>query len=84
MTDTTLYEGNNELNIQLTPIPAPLATLYGVVTDAETGAPLAGVRVTLDSLIAYTDTNGAYVFEGLPPGSYKITFEKEGYETEIR
>ena len=84
MADIILYEGNNELNVQLTPIPVPVANLYGVVTDAETGTPLAGVKVTIDDLTTYTDSAGQYAFEGLTPGGYTITFEKEGYETVVR
>lgn len=76
-----LVEGNNELNVQLPPIPPPVANLYGVVTDAETGLPLSGVKVTIDGLITYTDASGNYGFEGLEPGTYTIIFEKEGYET---
>lgn len=83
-TDVTLVEGNNELNVSLTPIAAPVANLYGVVTDAETGLALAGVKVTIDDQVAYTDSNGAYAFVGLSPSSYTITFEKDGYETEVR
>ena len=81
MADTVLVEGNNELNVRMTPILPPVANLYGVVTDAETGSPLSGVKVTIDGLTTYTDASGNYGFTGLTPGSYTITFEKEGYET---
>ena len=64
MADIILYEGNNELNVQLTPIPVPVANLYGLAT--------------------YADSAGQYAFEGLTPGGYTITFEKEGYETVVR
>lgn len=84
MADIILYEGNNELNVALSPVPPPVANLYGVVTDAETGYPIAGVKVTIDGLVTYTDANGRYAFEGLAPGSYTSTFEKEGYETVTR
>lgn len=83
MADITLQEGHNELNVQM-PRVVVLANLYGVVTDAETGYPLAGVKVTIDALATYTDSSGRYAFEGLTPGSYTITFEKEGYETVVR
>ncbi|MBA7483250.1 hypothetical protein ES707_18761 [subsurface metagenome] len=84
MGDITLVEGNNVLNASLTPIPPPVANLYGVVTDASTGYPLSGVKVTIDGLVTYTDASGNYGFEGLAPGSYEVRFEKDGYETEVR
>jgi len=84
MADIILAEGSNELNVGLTPIAPPVANLYGVVTDAQTGYTLAGVKVTIDGQVTYTNSNGAYAFEGLTPGSYSITFEMEGYETVVR
>lgn len=84
MADIVLHEGTNLLNVQLTPTLVPVANLYGVVTDAETGTPLSGVKVTIGTLVVNTDSSGAYGFEGLLPGSYTITFEKDGYETEVR
>ena len=84
MADITLIEGDNVLNVPMTPIPPPVANLYGVVTDAETGISIPGVKVTIDGLVTNTDANGNYLFEGLAPGSYTVTFEKDGYETEVR
>lgn len=84
MADIVLVEGNNELNIQMTPIPPPVANLYGMVTDIYTGAPLAGVLVTIDGITTMTNASGEYMFAGLIPRSYTITFEKEGYETVFR
>lgn len=84
MADITLQEGNNVLDVPLSPIPPPVANLYGMVTDAETGSPLSGVKVTIDGLVTYTDASGNYGFTGLTPGNYTVTFEKEGYETEVR
>ena len=81
MEDITLYEGANEQNVGLPPIPPPVANLYGVVTDAQTGYALQGVKVTLDGLVTYTDSLGRYAFDGLTPGGYTLTFEKSGYET---
>ena len=83
MADIVLVEGTNELNVGMTPIPPPVANLYGVVTDAETGYALQGVKVTIDGLITYTDSLGQYAFE-LTPGSYSIEFSKDGYETLVR
>ena len=84
MGDIYLSEGANELNIGLAPIAPPVASLYGAVTDADTGYALSEVKVSLDGLVDYTDSYGRYDFEGLTPGSYTIKFEKDGYETVIR
>ncbi|MBA7468810.1 hypothetical protein ES707_04064 [subsurface metagenome] len=84
MPDITLHEGTNELNVGMTPIAPPVASLYGLVTDAETGYALEGVKVTIDGLVTYTNSLGQYAFEGLTPGSYSIEFSKDGYETLVR
>jgi len=84
MGDIILLEGDNILNVALTPIPLPMANLLGVVTDAKIGNPLSGVKITINGLITHTDTDGVYAFVDLVPGSYVVTFEKEGYGTEVR
>ena len=84
MVDITLVEGNNELNISLTPIAPLVANLYGVVTDASTGYALQGVKVALDSLVTYTDSSGYYSFTNLSVGAHTVKFEKTGYETLVR
>lgn len=84
MSDIVLVEGTNTLNVQLVPVAALVATLYGVVTDAETGYALQGVKISIDGLVTHTDSNGQYLFEGLTPGNYTVVFEKEGYETATR
>lgn len=78
-----IVEGDNQLNVQLTPIPPPVANLYGVVTDADTGYALPGVKVTINGLTDYTNIKGEYGFTNLVPGSYSVSFSKEGYETAI-
>jgi len=57
------------------------AILYGMVTDADTGDPIEGVRISLNGLVTYTDSSGAYAFDGVAPGAYRVEFSKEGYET---
>jgi len=84
MADIVLYEGNNVLNVQMVPIPLPVANVYGVVTDAQTGFALSGVKVSINGSVVYTDAGGNYGFSGLTPGNYEIRFEKEGYETVVR
>jgi len=84
MSDKILYEGDNVLDVVMTPVPPPMANLSGVVTDAETGNPLSSVKVSIDGQTTYTNSSGIYAFEGLTPGSYTVTFEKDDYYTETR
>jgi len=63
---------------------AGTALISGRVTDRETGAPLAGVTVTLAApprgplgerpLVADTDADGRYAFTRLPAGPYSLSF----------
>lgn len=84
MSTVILSVGDNELNVRLVPLAAPAASLYGVVTDAMTGLPISGVRVSIDNLATYTNANGEYLFEGLAPGAYVVVFSKEGYASVTR
>lgn len=58
-------------------------TISGTVTDAQK-AVLPGVTVTIESpalqgtRVSVTDETGAYIFRGLPPGQYEISFELQG------
>ncbi|MBA7650300.1 hypothetical protein ES703_58103 [subsurface metagenome] len=71
------------------PEPPPgLANIYGVVTDAISGKPLANVSVTLWDhtkvellLSALTDNKGYYSMLNISPISCIVEFEKEGYRT---
>jgi len=58
-----------------------VSSMHGVVTDAETGAPLEGVTATLDTYIIErpTDNHGAYEFTDLPLTTYVVTFTAPGY-----
>jgi hypothetical protein len=59
--------------------------LTGVVTDNTTGKPLDGVVVLVKSpnlqeeQITATDSSGFYRVAALPPGTYSIQFDKEGF-----
>ena len=89
----TLEAGTRELNISL---PSKSATLYGLVTDADTGNPIPKATVDIWQTIngaaniktVLTDLSGAYMiteatqFEGkLLAGSYAVWFSCTGYET---
>jgi hypothetical protein len=59
--------------------------INGVVTDAQTRAPIAGARVEVTSpsqvASAVTDARGAYSFVSLSPDTYTVTVTKNGYLT---
>lgn len=57
--------------------------LTGVVTDAQTAEPLAGVQVYIDGtgLGALTGENGRYFIVNVPPGTYTVVAEILGYQT---
>ena len=78
-----LVEGDNFQDISMVPIPPPVANLYGTVVDSLSGYPIDGVKVTIQGVIAYTNSSGQYSFVGLELGSYPVTFEKVGYNTLI-
>ncbi|HDP81061.1 MAG TPA: hypothetical protein ENN21_09505, partial [Spirochaetes bacterium] len=71
----------------------PEGILRGEVRDSS-GKPVEGAEVKLNHdggynyfrpvkpVIAATDSSGRYRFNALPEGSYRITFQKEGYITE--
>jgi uncharacterized protein YfaS (alpha-2-macroglobulin family) len=60
-----------------------LGGIQGLVTDAKTGAPIAGARVQItapsQSVTATTDAHGHYAALSLPPDDYTLTAEKDGY-----
>lgn len=62
--------------------PEPgMAKLYGRVTNSQTGNGIAGVKVTTTGAITMTDSAGDYDTNDIPPGTWGVRFEKDGYET---
>lgn len=61
-------------------LPPAVANLRGTVTDANTGSPLAGVTVALDSYSVMTGADGSYGY-AVPAGTYTIHFSKSGYQS---
>lgn len=51
-----------------------LGTLYGLVTDSETGAPIEGIEVKLNSWTRTTGADGWYEFKNIEPGDYMLSF----------
>ncbi len=88
------------VRFHLVPITQPeRGSLFGVVTDAETGDPIAGAVVRLippddreylsarteDSQpYVVTDRRGFYAFPGLPVGTYGVKVAKRGYEPQVK
>ncbi|MGN8226048.1 SusC/RagA family TonB-linked outer membrane protein [Gracilimonas sp. BCB1] len=60
--------------------------LTGQVTDAETGEPLIGATVYIESLNkgAQSDIDGNYTISGIEAGVYTVSYRYVGYETETR
>jgi hypothetical protein len=63
------------------------ASVSGVVTNLQTAAPLAGASVvlhlhTVDNLAATapTDTQGQFLFDNLPPGTYTLRVSHPGFD----
>jgi hypothetical protein len=69
-------------------VSATTGAINGNIVD-EVGKPLADVTVTIFSpslmglRTARTNTDGRYRFPALPPGSYKVAGQREGYSTVI-
>jgi len=61
---------------------APTGAIRGTVWDRDFGSPLAAVRVLAAEAAkaTATDLNGVFLLEKIPPGSYTLTFSKNGYE----
>ncbi|MFP8487749.1 SusC/RagA family TonB-linked outer membrane protein [Gracilimonas sp. Q87] len=61
---------------------AQTGTLTGEVTDAETGEPLIGATVYIESIQRGTQTNidGEYTLTNIPVGNYAILISYVGYE----
>lgn len=56
------------------PLPVAAGQIAGEVTDAETGAPLAGAGVVIPELGigAVSDREGRFVIEDVPPGRHAV------------
>jgi TonB family protein len=69
-------------NSTVTPPVVPSKVMTGVITDAVTGEPLAGVQVYLEKTGrgALTAENGRFFLLNLPPGVYRLVAEHPDYE----
>ncbi|MCF7811007.1 carboxypeptidase-like regulatory domain-containing protein, partial [bacterium] len=62
-------------------VGVPQYNLSGVVTNASNDEVVDNVSVSLDRYIItrFSDEDGAYTFESLPPGEYELTFTAADY-----
>jgi len=64
-------------------------TVSGVLTDPS-GAVIQGAKVTLQDeqkgykFAATSDSDGRYLFASIPPGTYSVTAEMQGFEKTVR
>jgi len=86
-----LVEGNSSQNFSLfTPAEGegegePRGALTGVVTDADTQAPIAGATLTiaaLGNLSVSTDSGGVYTFTDVLPSLPSVEASADGYESQ--
>lgn len=62
-------------------IRASTGTVRGVVTDARTHAPLAGVSIQVDGFQAVSGHDGSYQLTQVPPGLVTLTASLAGYRS---
>ena len=60
------------------------ADVRGRVTDADTGAPVAGANVTAAGAAATTDADGRFFMASLPIGAWEITAELPGFRRAVQ
>src|ERR1700744_486918 len=64
-----------------------VGAITGTVKDA-TGAAVPGATVKATNIatnlevVEHSDPNGSYLVPNMPAGTYKLSFSKEGFETE--
>ena len=61
------------------------ASIQGTIRDVDFDEPAAGARAEIVELgkSAQADARGAYVFSGLPAGSYTVVFSGPGFSSEV-
>ena len=64
-------------------LAAQTGTVYGKVTDAQTGLPVARVQVFIFSLDfgGLSQQNGRYLLQNVPAGTHTLTVARIGYQT---
>ncbi|MBP6002072.1 MAG: carboxypeptidase regulatory-like domain-containing protein [Pyrinomonadaceae bacterium] len=62
--------------------PAPRSLITGTVTNAVSGLPLAGAKLTASAYSRTTSANGSYGNMAVLPGTYSLTASAKGYRSQ--
>src|SRR5580698_1249711 len=69
------------------PPPSPFATVSGVILHDATGAPIRRATITLSTLdetpldaVTFSESNGAFGFNTIPPGKYTLRVDLDGFQ----
>ncbi len=67
-------------------LPETMGSIYGIVSDMETGEPVRGASVILSpgNQTTVTGSDGHYEFSNLEAGQYKLQVSANGYNTNSR
>ncbi len=67
-------------------LPETMGSIYGIVSDMETGEPVRGASVMLSpgNQTTVTGSDGHYEFSNLEAGQYKLQVSANGYNTNSR
>lgn len=61
------------------PFSGQIGAMQGIVTNTDTGAPIANLMVTAGGIQSITDSAGRFNLQGLPPGTHNlVTFALDG------
>jgi protocatechuate 3,4-dioxygenase beta subunit len=67
--------------------PSPFAAVSGVVLNDATGEPIRRAQVRLSTAdapqleaVTYSESNGAFGFNTIPPGKYRLFAQKDGFQ----
>ena len=67
--------------------PSPYAAISGVVLNDVTGAPIRRTQIRLSTVdtprldaVTYSESNGAFGFNTIPPGKYRLYADKDGFQ----
>ena len=66
------------------PTPVSTGSIQGVVTDNQSGEPLAGVLISAGNVSTTSDASGNYILNKVPVGNREVTVVLEGYFSQTK